>query len=734
MLAWRIAAAGRPVVRAWAWSICFALIAGGCANFRLPRIDPSGDRLFVWPSNAPPAEPGIYPPQGAPPLAPDSGPAQGGISISPSQIIAPVGSEVVMVAGVSAGDAALLGNERVEWTLAPDGVGQFVSPGERGPLEVLHWLHGLPKKVDSRYVINTTLTGPVTLDRGTPTPADDILVQPGQAWVTVSSPTEGTSHVTVFARAVAGWDKRQQTASIYWVDGQWRFPPPAISPAGTRQNLVTMLTRQSDNAPLAGWTVRYEISGGPEAGFSPDGATSVEVTASPSGEASAEIFQKQPVAGTNQIQIQVIRPAAPGDQNRALPIGSGSTQQTWTLTEPVTGSNPPPVAAPAGAPAATAQLEVTVNGPSTATVGSDVQFEVQVVNRGPGAATRVLVTDRFGDGLQHAVSASPMEHDLVDLPPGTTGRLLVAFRVTRAGETCQDITVTADGAAPASARRCLTASEAPQQVPATMPPVQTTESPPATTPPTNTGPLSVRKVGPDRQRVGEAARFRIEVTNTSNQSINDLEIADNFETSLQPAHATDGYTWLKGNSLGWKIASLDAGKTTVREIEFTCLRQTPRACNRVTVTAAGIDPIADEACLEVLGQPGDAAAATPPLGDLQVAVADTADPIKAGGETTYQVLVSNAGTQSAFDVVVTATLGSDLKLLGLSAPVEASVLVESVKFQAIRELRAGENPLSFELRVQGVRPATARFHVDVTSRGQTKPASAEQTTEILAAD
>jgi 16S rRNA G966 N2-methylase RsmD len=39
--------------------------------------------------------------------------------------------------------------------------------------------------------------------------------------------------------------------------------------------------------------------------------------------------------------------------------------------------------------------------------------------------------------------------------------------------------------------------------------------------------------------------------------------------------------------------------------------------------------------------------------------------------------------------------------------------------------------LSYELRVKGVHPGTARLRVDATSRGQTKAVLAEQTTEIL---
>ena len=157
-----------------------------------------------------------------------------------------------MIATVMGPEGFPLTRERIEWMLASDGAGEFVSPGERQPLDVLNWLRRLPRKIDTTYAINTTLTGATTLDRGTPTSTDDVTVHSGQAWVSVTSPTEGTSHLTVFAPDISGWDRRTQSASIYWVDAQWRFPPPAISAAGSRHTLTTVVTRATDNSPLAG--------------------------------------------------------------------------------------------------------------------------------------------------------------------------------------------------------------------------------------------------------------------------------------------------------------------------------------------------------------------------------------------------------------------------------------------------------------------------------------------------
>ena len=288
-----------------------ALTGHGCASCRclnnincclLPKIDPTGNHIFLHNSDpapalttappfaAPPAvvtpPPVVTPPVVPPPVAaaPAVAPAlppegngivlvpQSGVSITPTQVVAPVGSEVVMIASVMDQRGRGVGRERMEWMIAAGGVGQFVSPGGRGAWDPVNLFRGLPNKVSSTYVINSTLTSPTVLDRGTPTPLDDITIRDGQSWVSVGSPVEGTTFITAFAPDVKGWDHRQQTGTIYWIDAQWTFPAPAINPAGDRHPLTTTVARQTDATPLSGWTVRYEIVGGPEAGFAPDGS------------------------------------------------------------------------------------------------------------------------------------------------------------------------------------------------------------------------------------------------------------------------------------------------------------------------------------------------------------------------------------------------------------------------------------------------------------------------------
>ena len=114
-------------------------------------------------------------------------------------------------------------------------------------------------------------------------------------------------------------------------------------------------------------------------------------------------------------------------------------------------------------------------------------------------------------------------------------------------------------------------------------------------------------------------------------------------------------------------------------------------------------------------------------------IAETADPIKVGGETVYQVLITNKSQQSVFDVTLHVTFSGELRFEGTSSPLpeRPQILPSEIRFPAAREVRAGENPLNFELRFKGLTPGTAKVRAQVSSRGQTRPVVAEQETEVL---
>jgi hypothetical protein len=303
----------RNVIRAAA--LFGALVAlAGCASWQGPRIDPTGERFFVWPGEpqptfagppgvpaatvvgppvavAPPAAEaaspgvpvvgpiapatGIGAPMGnvlAPPVYSDPAPiappisnpytpnviAPAGVAplgapgiptpaplplmsmrpagvpvvatplgtcapagarylrLTPNGLLAPVGTEVVLKAGVADCDGSLLVNRRVEWGIT--GPGQFTEMGTASQVGWFAWPWQVPQRVAANYAIGTTAAVESTLYRGTPDPNDDVPISRGESWVTVTSACEGTSLMTAYTPTLDNYNR--VTTQIYWVDAQ----------------------------------------------------------------------------------------------------------------------------------------------------------------------------------------------------------------------------------------------------------------------------------------------------------------------------------------------------------------------------------------------------------------------------------------------------------------------------------------------------------------------------------
>ena len=181
--------------------------------------------------------------------------------LSPFRAVEPVGSQVVLLAGVRSGDGYLRTNRRLEWWLAPGSVGQFTAIGEGDFTNILVGDFIRPRITSPASAIGST----TRVAQRAGGPASSVYVAPGQGWITVSSPVEGTSQVTVVAPDVVVPAERAKSATIYWIDAQYGLPTPSISPAGTKQSLSTTVSRQTNHCPRPGWIVRYEVACGPPA-------------------------------------------------------------------------------------------------------------------------------------------------------------------------------------------------------------------------------------------------------------------------------------------------------------------------------------------------------------------------------------------------------------------------------------------------------------------------------------
>ncbi len=519
--------------------------------FTWPRIDPSGKQIFLWPNQNPNY---LYQPGYVRRWH------ESGVQVLPTRVIAPVGAEVIMTAGVCGKDGHLTAHERVEWAIAPGSVGHFVAVGDNPGLHLLG-TQTRPKKVDNSFAIGTTSSQYLRLNRGTPTPTDDVKVNRGQAWITVTSPIEGTSYVTAYAPEAYPWDKRIDTGSIYWIDAQWTFPPPRLGrSAGTPCVLSTKLIRKTTFRPLINWRVRYEVLDGPQAGFDSGLDTGpsriTEVTTNAEGEAVATLRKLDGTRGLNNVRITIIRPSTAAADELELNVATGQTAVQWNESG----------------------LTIDKQGPQQALAGQRVQYRIDVHNAGVQTARDVTVIDDLRPGLEYqhsdppaAVTGNQVQWRLGDMIAGERKSLSVTLLAGQSGTFQNCVTArTADGL---TVQSCTTTSVAPAA--AAAPPIR------------------LEVTGPAQTTVGARVTFLLNIINTSPSPTAKFVLIDRYEAGLR-------HPSLKENPIYRDIEPLAPGESRQITVEFDAIAPGP-TCNIVEIVNDGSNALvaSNRACVNV---------------------------------------------------------------------------------------------------------------------------------------
>ena len=535
---------------------------------------------------------------------------RGCILLSPQKIVAPVGGEVVLLSGICGTDGYLQMNEKLEWMLTPDSVGTFIEVGDDDP-GILHRLVGSgkqPEKHDASYAHGLTSTKRTLITRGNNDVSDDVQLEKGQTWITISSPSEGTSRVTVLAPDSECWDQRKATATIYWIDARWQFPGPQLVQAGQPVELTTRVTRAEGTLPAEGWKVRYEIMQPELATFAgTNGSSVVETTVDLSGNATAQLLPVPGTSGTATIDMQVIRPGGQTDNMPSMTLGRGQTYVTW--------SSP--------------QLAIRAAAPAVATFDVPVEVVINVSNPGDQAATNVRVD--------------------VPLPQGVRVTATDSFATTTPGAVIWEI-----GTIPPQQQLDLFLSIA-TQAPVQLPFQATADGLRAE----DTVRIDVFRpslqlnVQPetDRYEAGQPATFNIDVTNIGNRPLQNVVLTVTGDDGM--IHADGGRVKEKprdGNT------PLQPGETWPVSIDF--LPTTAgRRCISVQATAEGGQLATQESCVTVINP-------IPPAQSLSATLLQAAgrEQVAVGQSVLITAQIANSGEVTLRNVQVTMVNDPQLQL------------------------------------------------------------------------
>jgi hypothetical protein len=537
---------------------------------------------------------------------------RGCILLSPQRIVAPVGGEVILLSGICGEDGYLQVGQPLQWMLTPESVGTFIEVGNDDP-GLLHRLAKL-ERVDKRsgsYAIGVTSTKRSLITRGNLNPADDVPLDKGQTWLSISSPTEGTSRVTVLAPESECWDQRKATATIYWIDARWQFPAAQRVLAGTPVTLSTRVTRAEGTVPARGWTVRYEILN-PELAIFAQGGSSVDAVIDQSGNATVELIPVQSAngtfaSGTAAIAMQVIRPGGDRDNMPDLTLGNGQTFVTWSAP----------------------QLAIRAGAPGVASYDVPVEVFSNVQNPGDQPANNVRVSLVVPPGVRVTqadsfarITPGNVTWDIGTIPPRTQLDLFMSvaaqssvrlnFQARGDGGLYAEDTVAIDIYRPSLA-------------------------------------VSVRPVTTEAVQVGTPITFDISVTNTGDRMLSGVNLramGDSGMTHTQTGSRLVGLFKTDG--------PLPPGQSWNSAVTFVPL-DSGRRCISVEAFADGEQRAEGDACVTVINPIVPVPAITATIIGL--------DRIETGTPRLFSYRVVNTGQVPLSSVRITATYDPQLRLV-----------------------------------------------------------------------
>ena len=694
------------------------------------------------------------------------------IEAYPTQAVNPVNTQHVIVATVRDKDGKTLPNRRVEWIIPDGSVGALVEVDESG------WRNSRGYKVTQKYAVTHTNNCDHVLTRGNQDPNDDIHLKAGQTWVVITSPVEGTTHMIVYAPGVYDWSKHKVFVKKHWYDVKWEFPPAATNPIGTDHVLTSRIMRHSDGKPLPGYEVTYKVTSGPDASLDSGGKTAM-VTTDDQGYASTTLRQVNPLAGTNEISIDVVRPANEKCCRPKVHLATGVTSKTWIAPK----------------------IAIRKSAPRRAKVGHEFQYRMRVWNPSQAPATDVVVTDNLPEGIAY-VSSSPQADTegqsltwrLGTLGPGQSRKLSVRVNPTRVGvfNNCANATAAYGLSARACARTVVTqprltlTKKGPAEVLiCDSIPYTVTLGNPGSAAATNvvfkdtlpdgltltdgrknitvnvgtlgagatrhirytakaskTGNyvnaatataddnlsasdsvttvvrqpvLVITKTGPDTRFLNRPLTYTISVTNKGDAVAKNTVLTDRLPSGASFVKATGGGS-ASGSTVTWRLGNLG-----------------PNESKEVTVTVKGIrvGKIKNIASVRAYCAKDDTSAMTEIKGvpAILLETIDVKDPVTVGQQVTYVISVTNQGTAVNTNIVIRCVLPDAEQFVSATGPTKHAAEGQTVSFEPVKNL-APKASVKYRVIVKGTQTGDVRFKVSLTSDQLTSPVEETESTRI----
>ncbi|HQU42563.1 MAG: hypothetical protein B7Z73_02165 [Planctomycetia bacterium 21-64-5] len=338
------------------------------------------------------------------------------------------------------------------------------------------------------------------------------------------------------------------------------------------------------------------------------------------------------------------------------------------------------------------QLALDVSLPGEVLMGDDVAIAIKISNPGTGIATGVVLSETIPDQLQHP-SGSELEYEVGDLKPGESRQIELTMNAVKAGQVVNNLVAQGEGQLRAEQQSEFMVV-APQ--------------------------LEVSMQGPKRRYLERQATYTVTVSNPGTAPAKEVQLITHLPKGLQFVDANNAGEYDPvTNTVHWLLDELPANEA-----------------GQVTLTTLPIEPGEQMLKVEGVAQRGLSAEQEEVVSVEGVAailfqLADIADPIEVGGETTYEIRVVNQGSKAATNIDLVATFPPQLKPRSAHGPTRDAIHGQEVRFQPLGRLPP-KGETTYQIRAQGMQPGDLRVQVQLLTDEMQSPVTKEESTRVYA--
>ena len=244
--------------------------------------------------------------------------------------------------------------------------------------------------------------------------------------------------------------------------------------------------------------------------------------------------------------------------------------------------------------------------------------------------------------------------------------------------------------------------------------------PPGSDNPTGTPRVDLAVHGPGLRYLDRRAVYQFKVTNPGTAVASQVTLVDQVPQGFKFVSATaEGRHDFVSRTVYWVLGDIAPGESKEVSLELIAVNPGEHKNKAVATAARGIKA-EGEAVTRVEGLPA-----------LLMELVDLDDPVEVGTETSYEIRVTNTGTKTETNLVLTCTVPDKMEFKGAKGAGGLSFKAEGtdIVFEPLPKLAPRADAI-YRINVKGSAPGDLRFRARIKADGLEEAVLKEESTKV----